>query len=285
MTKAPVPPAVSDPERLRVLRGYAILDTPREEMFDDITLMASLICGTPIALLSLVDEARQWFKSSLGLDSRETPVKMAFCAHAMTQDDVMIVTDAREDPRFSKNALVIGQPRIRFYAGAPLLSPEGSPLGALCVIDTKPGDLTDIQRRGLKALARIALTQMELKRALSIAQRPIELRERLITVAGRSVQSKGGALFKATRIELDRAIDHLASQMPELARMHPDPEGLASRFDEYAEVIRGDAGVQDQEHTASRLGALAAAYGIESVSWEAVADVLATRLTTKSKEG
>ena len=156
--------------RLAALRSYAVLDTPEEAEYDDFTALASQLCGAPISLVSLVDADRQWFKSHRGFDARETPRSISFCTHTIEGDELLEVTDALDDPRFADNPLVVGAPHIRFYAGAPLTTPEGHNLGALCVIDQKPRQLTDQQRDALSRLARRVMAQLELQRMTAHAQ-------------------------------------------------------------------------------------------------------------------
>ena len=144
-----------DDERTRVaeLRGLGLLDTEPDERFDRVTRLAQRLFGVPIALVSLVDADRQWFKSVQGLDVRETPREQAFCAHAIQGDDVMHVPDATKDPRFEDNPLVTGAPDIRFYAGHPIAGPSGAKLGTLCIIDREPRDLDEGDRASLRDLA------------------------------------------------------------------------------------------------------------------------------------
>jgi anti-sigma regulatory factor (Ser/Thr protein kinase) len=157
--------------RLAALREHDILDTAPERSYDDLTLLASHICGTPIALLTLVDADRQWFKSRVGMTVAETSRAISFCTHAIQHRDVMVVPDARADARFCENPQVTGDPHIRFYAGAPLVTRDGHALGTLCVVDRVARTLAPEQLEALDALRHQAEAQLELRRTVIELQR------------------------------------------------------------------------------------------------------------------
>jgi GAF domain-containing protein len=159
---APIPK--NERRRLEVLWQYDVLDTIPEQVFDDLTELAARICESPVALITLVDEKRQWFKSKVGVSLSETSRDISFCAHAILQQELFIVPDASRDERFANNPLVIAEPKIRFYAGAPLISPDGHALGTLCVLDKVPHNLRPDQKRALQILSRHVMTQLELRR-------------------------------------------------------------------------------------------------------------------------
>ena len=172
---------LGEAQRLASLQSYEVLDTDPEQAYDDLTRIASEICGTPIALVSLVDSDRQWFKSRVGLEATETPRSVAFCSHAILEpDQVFLVPDSSVDERFHDNPIAVGGPHVRFYAGAPLVNHEGHALGTLCVIDDKPRELSASQLESLRALSRQVVCQLELRK------RNANLRELSATVQRRN---------------------------------------------------------------------------------------------------
>lgn len=173
MKAAPLPH--NEAERLAALYRYRILDTAAEEEFDDFTELAAHICGVPIALISLIDSDRQWFKSRVGVDVAQMPREIAFCSHAILDEGLFEVSDTREDGRFRDNPLVTGAPRIRFYAGTPLLTDNGQAIGTLCVIDTVPRELSPAQRKAMEALGRQVVRQLDL-RLVAARERDLNLK-------------------------------------------------------------------------------------------------------------
>lgn len=163
--RMPIPYPRNEAERLKLLSLYEIMDTAADQALDDITRLAATICETPMGAISLIDDKRQWFKSSVGLTISETPREFAFCAHTILRDELMIVEDARLDARFADNPLVLGEAGIRFYAGVPLEVIDGTSLGALCVLDRMPRDLNERQISALKILRHSAVTLLNLRRA------------------------------------------------------------------------------------------------------------------------
>src|ERR1700760_4648099 len=164
-----VPNYVFDPDRLAALEEYSILDTVPEPGFDDIVHLAMHICEAPVALVSLVARDRQWFKARAGFEPCETDLNSSVCAHALVEPDLLVIPDLTADPRTAANPLVTGEPRIRFYAGAPLRTGDGHAIGSLCVIDNKPRPqgLTPSQAANLRNLARQVMSQLELRKALA----------------------------------------------------------------------------------------------------------------------
>jgi len=171
-------PVVIETARIAALDRYAILDSEPEEAFDDLVTLAAHICQTPMAMLSLVDDHRQWFKSKVGVQVRETPRDISICAHAIQQRDLFIIPDTHEDARFRENPLVVGEPGIRFYAGAPLINEDGFALGTLYVVDREPRVLDSEQKEALEAISRLALRQMELRKNLQLLKDALNDRTR-----------------------------------------------------------------------------------------------------------
>jgi PAS domain S-box-containing protein len=210
MILAPTP--VNEIERLKDLCSYKLLDSCSEREFDDITELAAQICEVPTALISLVDENRQWFKSTVGFGEIETPRDISFCGHAILEPDIMVVQDTLTDPRFRDNPLVTNAPHIRFYAGAPIVSPLGHALGTLCVIDMQPRQLSAAQKKALTQLAQQVVSQMELKRtARSVANQ---------NTFQQSILNSTDSLVMATNP--DGVITHFNSAAQRMLEYSPD---------------------------------------------------------------
>ncbi len=191
----------NDAARVDALQKYAILDSEPEQAFDDLTLLASYVCQTPIALISLVDEDRQWFKAKVGISATETSRDIAFCSTAIQQRDVFVVPDALQDERFRTNPLVVSEPNIRFYAGAPLINEDGYALGTLCVIDRTPRNLAADQEAALKALSRLVLMQMEFRRNLILLKEALNNRTREEHERERELKKVQDQLLRVLRLQ------------------------------------------------------------------------------------
>lgn len=226
--RPPVPP--DETGRLAALRGLHMLDTPPEDDFDQIVALASRICGTPMSLVSLVDEDRQWFKAKVGLEKDESARDVSFCAYAILGRDLMVVPDARQDRRFADNPAVTVDPGIRFYAGAPLVTSDGYGVGTLCVVDGQPRTLSLEQLQALRALARQVTAQMELRHyATALAGANHRLREAEQWREG--IIALAGGPLRAPLTELRGYLDALSSGAA------PDGTVAVARLREHAPAL------------------------------------------------
>ena len=258
--RAAIPP--NERDRLKTLRRYEILDTPPEMTYDDLTLLAAEICGTPIAAVSLLDADRQWFKSSLGLDVTQTPRDGAFCAHALLNvSEPLVVEDATKDARFVDSTLVTGSPGVRFYAGTPLVMSDGNAIGTLCVIDRVPRVMTPKQLRALEILGREVVARLELRRnqhlleqsvqTLGLAesemkrtqQEQLDLKDQFISHVSHELRSPLTPIYQFTTILLDEIGGPLTEQQREyLSIVLRNAEQLRGMIGDLLEVTRAQTG-------------------------------------------
>ena len=210
-----------EPARLAALRAYDILDTPRESDFDDIVMLASQICRTPISVINLIDETRQWFKAETGLGVRETPLDTSLCAHVILEEDFVEIPDTLADARMADNPLCLADPGLRFYAGALLRSKGGYPIGTLCVLDNQPRALDALQRDALRILADQVMTQLDLRSVIAneaVLRSEIDHRvKNSLQVVGAFVSLERGALDND---EARTSLERVARQINIVAALH-----------------------------------------------------------------
>lgn len=216
------PEPVNEKERITKLKEYNILDTPAEESFDEIVKLASIICNAPMSTISLIDEKRQWFKAKVGMKYDETSREVAFCAHAINGDDLMVVNDAMKDDRFFDNPFVTSDPDIRFYAGMPLITPDGNKLGTICVLDNVPRTITEEQKFALQILAKNVITLLELRlknnnlsdtlTTLYTQSNEIErvnnINTRLLSILAHDLKNPLGVIQQVTEMYVAKQISH-----------------------------------------------------------------------------
>ncbi len=255
MKHVPLHPRES--ERLRVLRSLDILDTGQEQVYDDLARLAARVCDTPVALISLIDEQRQWFKSECGIEVDETPREWAFCAHTILGQRLLVVEDASRDGRFRDNPFVTGAPYVRFYAGAPLIVENDLAVGALCVFGYEPRTLSPAQADALQVLARQVVQQLELRRTLGQLQRLDRAKDEFIAMVSHEMQtpltSVCGSL-SLLRHGKAGSLDQDASHMVELA--HRNADRLRDIVQDILELTKIEAGELQLERQTLELQAL-----------------------------
>jgi PAS domain S-box-containing protein len=272
IARGSTPAEVDRPSRLAALDAYAILDTPPEKGFDDIVHLARKACGTPVALVSLVAEDRQWFKARVGFEPCETSLDRSVCAHVLGASDILVIPDLTLDPRTRENPLVTGDPFIRFYAGASLVAANGEPIGSLCVIDgtPRPEGLTADQADSLRALAGQVMAQLELRRSLAerdgvlTAQRATVIQHEALLAVQEAVARAGGRLDVALQAVVEGAL-----------RALPQAEGVVVEMLEGDELVYRNAAGSLHRHLGLRLALQGSLAGDCLLSGEArlVADV------------
>lgn len=229
--------------RLQKLYELGILDTLEEQAYDDLTMLAAQICDTPIALVSLVDHDRQWFKSHYGLDARETPRESAFCAHAILEDEVFVIEDSSKDQRFHDNPLATGAPHVIFYAGAPLIMSDNNKLGTLCVIGNEPRSITTAQENALKALARQVVSQLELRLKLNELEVLDNAKDEFISMVSHELRTPLTAIYGSLSLLEKQRIGQLNEQQNQLIGVsYRNTERLLNLVNDILDVAKLESG-------------------------------------------
>ena len=237
------PPPKNEKERIRALNDLDILDTLEEVAYDDLTYLAAKLCDAPIALVSLVDENRQWFKSHHGLDVRETPRDVAFCSHALNGDEVFIVEDSDKDERFHDNPLATGAPHVKFYAGMPLYVEGKYPVGTLCIIDDHARKLTDEQRISLEVLARQVVTQLELRLKIKELNALDHTKDQFISMVSHELRTPLTSIVGSLGLLTQLMQDQLGPDAASMAQVaHRNSERLINIVNDILDIAKIDAG-------------------------------------------
>lgn len=242
----PIP--VDEAERLKALRSYNILDTSPERDFDEIVELASHICGTAISIITLIDEAREWYKAKIGLEGFGNPREETFCAHAILNDDIMLVPDASRDVRFHDNPNVTGEMGVKFYAGMPLITPDGFKLGTLCVVDTKPRDLTPDQVFALQVLAKQVVKRMELRKKITELERLNDTHRKLLSVISHDLRSPLTSLYGLLELsdKYDLTPTEFKSALPSMRQSFVAANNLLTNLLEWATSQFEHSGIQQK---------------------------------------
>ncbi|RYZ60255.1 MAG: hybrid sensor histidine kinase/response regulator [Proteobacteria bacterium] len=233
----------NETSRIKALQSYGVLDTIPESVFDDIALLASQICDTPIALVSFVDSQRQWFKAKVGIDATETHRNLAFCHHTIQQDDVFVINEANQHPDFKDNGLVTGGPQIRFYAGAVLKNADGEALGSLCVIDQKPRMLSEKQTNALRALSRQVMQLLEFRRLQQADAKATILKSEFIARMSHEIRVPLNAIQGYVNLALDE--DNLSVKHSHLSVVQRNLKSLNHLVDEVLDLSKIEAGLME----------------------------------------
>ncbi len=236
----------NESERLGKLIELGILDTLEEQAYDDLTALAAEICQTPISLVSLIDDHRQWFKSHHGLDARETPRDLAFCAHAILEDEVFVVEDSALDERFHDNPLATDAPHVKFYAGAPLIMGNNLKLGTLCVISNEARTITTAQKEALKALARQVVTQFELRLKVKSLQSLDHAKDEFVSMVSHELRTPLTAIYGALSLLQNVAVENLDGQQKKLVDVsYRNSERLLCLVNDILDLAKLESGKLD----------------------------------------